>query len=93
MPDSFTLMYGSSDGGMENLANRMIRFCDKRAAYIVDALKGGFTVDKDGKVEGKKHTHFRQWFPDYEHPSNRLHLTEKERDNIKNAKPTALYDH
>lgn len=86
LPERFTILYGSADSGMENMANRMIRFCDKRAAYIMDALKDGFTVEEDGKVDDKPYSHFRQWFPDHDHPSNQLHLTEKERDNIKEYK-------
>ncbi len=76
LPDRVTLLYGSSDVGMENMANRMIRFCDKRAAYIMDALKNEFTVDEDARVEGRQYSHFRQWFPDREHPDNRLRLTD-----------------
>ena len=83
LPERVTLLYGSADTGMEIMANRMIRFCDKRAAYIMNALKNGFDAGEDGKVEGRPYSHFRQWFPDHEHPDNRLHLRENELANIK----------
>ena len=49
----------------------------------MDALRAGLKVDEDGKVEGKPFSHSRQWFPDPEHPSNSMHLTKKEHDNLK----------
>ncbi len=74
LPARITLLYGSADAGMENLANKMIRFCDKKATYLLNALKNGYDAGEDGEVEGKPYSHFRQWFPDYGDGENQLHL-------------------
>jgi len=77
LPENIKLIYASADSGNENLINRLIRFCDKKANEILRYIEtNGNELDIDeAKVDGQPYTHFRQWYPDQEDKSNWLNLS------------------
>ena len=66
LPRNISLVYCSTDGGKENVINRLIAFCDKKANEVLTFLKNdGVDAEKleEAKVSNKPYSHFRQWFP------------------------------
>ena len=80
LPENFTLIYGSTDGGKEVLANKLISFSDKRSNYLLSLLSKEDSFNENlGTVEGRPYTHFRQWNADQKCSENILSLEDLNR--------------
>jgi hypothetical protein len=63
LPEGFELFFSSSDGGMETLTNRLIRFCDRYSKQVLEWIIEQNDTDSLIIANGQPYTHFREWRP------------------------------
>jgi hypothetical protein len=57
LPQNFTLIYASADSGSSHLLNRLLRLCDKEAAYHLDLIARGLPESNEihTQLTGEEH--------------------------------------